>query len=143
MALRYTTYDPKQVAVIVGGVPLQGFADGDMVSIEFSEDSWEHLAGADGEEMRVRKNDSRAEMTVTLLQSSESNTWLASLQLADEASNSAAFPVLFKDNNGKTLLASESAWIKKTPTITRGKGPQSVEWVLALSQARGFVGGYG
>lgn len=142
MAGRFTTYDPKNVAIIVGGIPIGGFADGDMVSIEFSEDSWEHMAGADGEEMRVRKNDSRAEMTITLLQSSESNSWLAGLQTADELTNNAAFPVLFKDNNGQTLLAAESAWIKKTPTIVRGKGPQNVEWVLSLSQARAFVGGY-
>ena len=142
MAGRFTTYDPKSVAVIVGGVPLTGFAD-DMVSIEFQEDSWEHIAGADGEEMRIRKNDGRAEMTVTLLQSSESNSWLAGLQLADEASNSAAFPVLFKDSNGKTLMASEAGWIKKTPNISRGKSASNVEWVIALSQARAFAGGYG
>lgn len=143
MAARFTSYDPKLVAVIVGGVPIQGFADGDMISVEFQEDSWEHLAGADGEEMRVRKNDARAEMTITLLQSSESNTWLAGLQLADEATGKAAFPVLFKDNNGATLMAAESAWVKKTPGITRGKSASNVEWVLSLSQARAFVGGYG
>lgn len=141
MAARVTTYDPKSVALIIAGVPMGGFAE-DMITIEFSEDSWEHLTGADGEEIRIKKNDRRAELTVRFIQSSESNTFLAALQQTDEATGAGTFPVLFKDNNGATLVSSESAWIKKTPSITRGRGPQDVEWVLSLSQARAFVGGY-
>jgi hypothetical protein len=55
------TYDPKSVAIIFGGIIITGW---NSVSVEYEEDSYEHSVGADGEEMRTKKNDNRASMTV-------------------------------------------------------------------------------
>jgi hypothetical protein len=133
------TYDPKSVAIIFGGIIITGW---NSVSVEYEEDSYEHSVGADGEEMRTKKNDNRASMTLTLAQSSASNDALSLVAAADRASNGGVLPMLIKDNTGRSLVESESAWIKKTPSFNREAGPSDVEWMFSLSNAIMFHGGH-
>jgi hypothetical protein len=133
------TYDPKQVAIIFGGIIVAGWSN---VSVEYEEDAYEHSVGSDGEEMRTRKNDQRASMTLTLNQSSASNDALSLVAVADRATNGGVLPLLIKDNTGRSLVTSESAWIKKIPAFSREAGPGEVEWEFSLSNAIIFHGGH-
>ena len=133
------TYDPKQVAIILGGIIVAGW---NSLSVEYEDDAYEHSVGTDGEEMRSKKNDLRASMTLTLAQSSASNDALSILAAADRASNGGALPLLIKDNTGRSLVTSESAWIKKVPAFSREAGPSEVEWSFSLSNAIIFHGGH-
>jgi len=135
------TFDPAQIAVIVGPHIVEGFANEEFVSVSFQDDDWEHTSGADGEEMRTKKNDRRAVMTLTLLQSSASNDYLSGLRAADQASNNGVVPVLLKDNNGSTIIESVGGWIGRNPDVAMGKSPSNREWMIHLSNATAFVGG--
>ena len=42
------TYDPKQVIITVGGVPMSGFADGTFLTVDRDDDQWAKVTGADG-----------------------------------------------------------------------------------------------
>lgn len=135
------TYDPKQVAVIVGSQPLTGFGDGDFVSVERNEDAWTLMVGADGESTRSKNNNRSGKITITLQQSSRSNDYLSQLALADELSGRATTNVMIKDNFGTTLYNAATAWIVKQPAITFAKEAGSREWVLETDELIGVLGG--
>ena len=65
-----TSYDAKDVSVIVNGVYLTGFADGTFVSYEKTEDRFNVVVGAQGDTARARINNPLGTITVTLQQTS-------------------------------------------------------------------------
>ena len=138
MALR--TYDPKQVVLTVGGVPINGFADGTFISVERSSDTFEKVSGADGITSRAKINDFSGSLVVTLAQTSPSNDVLSSIALLDEASSSGVVPVLLKDVGGSTIIFSAKGWIKKPPTVEYGKAITNREWALDLADLDFLVG---
>src|SRR5690554_1526750 len=97
------TYDPKQVQLIVGGVPLSGFADGTFVRVGRRNVAWDLVAGADGEGTRTKSNDKTGFFEFELMQSSQSNQYLSNLALSDELNNAGVVPVLVKDGSGASL----------------------------------------
>jgi len=135
------TYDPKQVIVIAGGFQLSGFSDGSVVTVTYNEDAWAHVVGTDGEGTRSKSNNFSAEVTATLMQSSDSNAFLSAFAEADRVSNSGSFPLLIKDASGDSLYVAESAWVKKIPDSEFAREAGTREWVLSVDNLVAFVGG--
>lgn len=136
------TYDPANVQVIVGGVPMSGFADGTFISIEHDEPAFTKTVGADGEVSRAKSNNKSATVTITLKQTSISNDILSGFGLADEASNGGVVPFMLREiGNGTTLVFAESAWIEEWPDLGYSKNIENREWKLALAQCNRFIGG--
>ena len=135
------SYDPKDVVVNVGGVPMQGFADGTYINVTRSNDSFTSVSGADGEVARAKSNDKRGEMTLTLLQTSLSNDVLSGFAKLDEAANAGVVPIIIKDLTGLTVLFSGNGWIKKPADFERGKEIANAEWSLELADMDVFIGG--
>ncbi len=125
-------YDAKQVIVIIGVVPVSGYADGSFVSVENNEDAYTLLVGTDGEATRSRTNNNSSRITLTLQQGSLSNALLSGLHEIDKNSISGAgcFPVLIKDLQGTSMYAAEKAWIVKRPTAEFGREAGSREWII-------------
>ena len=65
--LTVKTYDPKQVVITFGVIPISGYADGTFVSVNRSGDAFTKKKGAAGDVERVNKNQGDFEVTVTLL----------------------------------------------------------------------------
>lgn len=65
-----TSYDAKDVSVIVNGIYLTGFADGTFVSYEKTEDGYAISVGAQGDTARAKVNNPLGTITVTLQQTS-------------------------------------------------------------------------
>lgn len=139
MALK--TYDPKQISVIVGGAIMSGYADGEFVTSERNEDAYTMAAGADGEVSRVKSNNKSGRITITLQQTSDSNTILTAFAAADELSNSGVVPVFIKDLKGVTLVSAARAWIVKYPATPFGKDVQNRAWVLETDELIEIIGG--
>lgn len=135
------TYNPKKVAVIVGGFQMSGFADGEFVTVSMDEAQWELKVGTDGEGTRSKSNNYAGTVKIMLMQSSDSNTILQSFWTADRLSDSGVFAVLVKDASGKTLHAGDQAWIEKQPESKFGKSAESREWVLRCDNLVPFEGG--
>jgi hypothetical protein len=125
-----STYDPKQVILTVGGVPITGFADGTFITVERSNDSFTKSSGADGIVTRVKQNDKSGTITCTLAQTSPSNDILSAQAVLDEQSNAGVVPVQCKDNSGRTVLFSAFAWIRKPPSVEFGKEVSNREWPM-------------
>jgi hypothetical protein len=127
-------YDFRQVAVLVGGVPIEGFADGDSVSIEPNTDSFTLQIGIDGEGARSRQNDKSATITLTLMAGAAANLVLQGLQTLDDVSGVGTFPFAVTDLRGSYLCATIAAWIKKPPSRSFGRDNGTVEWVLETNE---------
>lgn len=134
------TYDPLYVRVIYGSLILHGFMDGTMITVERDEDTYTKHTGCDGEVARSRNRNQGGKVTLTLLQSSASNTDLSTMAALDEASNAGKAPLMVRDLLGNTLAAAGEAWIMKPATITYGKEIEGREWVLDCAQLEVFVG---
>ena len=135
------TYDPKQVLVIIGGIPMSGFADGTFVSVERTSDTFTKVSGADGIISRSKTNDRSGSLKFTSAQTSPSNDILTGIALADELANAGVVPVLIKDNSGRSVYVSAFGWVKKPPVSEFGKEITNREWTLDLADLDVFVGG--
>ena len=134
MALK--TYNPADVAVIVGGFIMSGFADGQFVNIVPNADLFELTVGTDGEATRSAQNNKSAQITIDLMQTSESNAVLESF-----AASGAAFPLLVKDGSGSTIYSAVSAWVRRRPDATFDRTATSRSWVLECGELIGLEAG--
>jgi len=139
--MAFTTYNVNRVAVIVGGVPMEGFADGSRVTVEFDEDQYTKVTGSDGLTTRSKSNNYAGIVTITLQQSSRSNDFLSGLWNADRVNDAGVVPILIKDDSGRTLWTSEHAWVKKMPDQEFGKESSDREWALDTGKLVGIAGG--
>ncbi len=135
-------YDFKQIAVILGGFPIQGFAE-DGLTVAFDEDSFMLNTGADGEQTRSRSNNESALITLRLMQTSESNAVLNNFYQADKAGGTGKFAFLIKDLNGSELHAAEEAWVQKPPEAAFGKESATREWTIRCGRMTSIFGAGG
>ena len=49
------TYDPKQVIITIGGVPMSGFSDGTFLTVDRDDDQWAKVTGAGREQVHESK----------------------------------------------------------------------------------------
>lgn len=135
------TYDFKKVLALVGGVPMQGFADGTGIEVELDDDLWVIVTGADGETARARRHGLVATMKLTFMQTSPSNDVLSGLVLVDILENAGVVPVLVKDVLGSSVFFSARGFVKKPAGSSFGKEVGNREWSLVLPGIDQFVGG--
>lgn len=135
------TYDPKEFSVIVGGHIVGGYDDGTFIKASRNNDAWSVKVGADGEGARAKSNDKSGTLEITLLQTSASNDVLSGFALADELNNGGQVPVLIKDSNGTTVVAAETAWIKKMADVEGSKEVGNRVWILETDSLTMLVGG--
>lgn len=130
MSTEVKTYASDQVVLIVGGVPLSGYADGTFVEIEQLGDGTSSQSGGDGEIARSFSPDKRYQVTFTLQQTSSSNDVLNGLLAADEVTRKGLFPVLIEDLSGRTVFGAAQAWVNKRPNAALSKAVENRAWVL-------------
>lgn len=141
MANKLYQYDPKSVSIIVGGKIMHGFADGTFVNVERNEQAYNLKVGVDGEGTRAKNNNRSGKITITLMQSSESNDVLSSFATADELSNTGVVPFLMKDNLGRTVCTALSCWVQKVANSEMAKEVGMRTWVLESDEVTILVGG--
>jgi hypothetical protein len=134
------TYDPALIQVIVGGAIIKGFADGEFVNVEYDNDLWNKVSGADGLVTRAKQNDLTGLITLTLQQSSLSNDVLTGFAIIDKTTNVGIVPVTIKDILGTTLMVSAYGWVRKLPPVTYGKEVTNREWQIDCAELDVFVG---
>lgn len=135
------TFDIKKCIVLVGIARIQGFADGEAVSVELDDDLYQKVTGADGDASRARRHGLAASAKITLMQTSPSNDILMAIAVADRVNNAGVVPFTVKDLLGTTTLFGAYAWVKKTPVVAMGKELTNREWMLDIASIETFVGG--
>ena len=134
------TINIKKLNVIWGPVIMHGFAD-DIVEVEQPEDDVEVVTGSDGEVTHTMLQARHAKVTVTLKQSSLTNTELSAYRIADHLSGAGIFPFTVQDGSGTTLFFAPAARIIKAPNIKFAKSVQDYQWVFRTGPAETFIGG--
>lgn len=126
------TLDPDQYTIAALGVLVDGYADGEFVTLEWAEEAFKTVVGTDGQVARSKNMNKLATITVKLLQTSSSNALLSAIHIQDRAAANGAGvgPFLIRDRQGATVYAAEKAWIKKAPNVSLDKTATSREWVF-------------
>ena len=135
-----STINPKKYRCTFGPVILSGFGD-DVISIEYPDDAFEVVRGADGQVTMVNKCVDDVAVTVTLKQSSSTNDQLSVIHKADKDSGAGVFPLTFADGSGTTLLFADAARIVKAPTVDFGNSAKDRTWTFHTGPCELRIGG--
>lgn len=136
------TYSPEDVFVSIAGfLPIEGYLEGSFISITRDAPFFTTKESADGVVSRVASASKTYSVTLTLMQSSESNLVLTRTALLDNITHITKFPLIIKDMNGSTLLFSTSSWIEDIPETTFSVGIEGRSWKFKCANAMLNVGG--
>ena len=108
------TYDAKSVKVVVNGITLFGFADGDMVTTSKTNPAVESMSDAQGNYAVAINNDNAGTVTVNLAQTSACYK-----KLITWANSKTIFPIYVI--NGTEKIGGPEAMIEKIPDANFGK----------------------
>jgi hypothetical protein len=134
--MAFYTYDADQVTVALGPIMLQGFQDGEGVTIEQAAETFTAVVGMDGQVTRSKTLNRMATITIKLMQSSTANDLLSALHILDrDAPNGAGVvPLYIRDRNGRSLYTAAQAWISAPPSVTYDREATSREWVIQVAR---------
>lgn len=142
-----STFAPNDVTVVITKDnythTLGGFSEDAIVSIAQGSARFEKYIGADNSSTRIYKADTSTSITASLQQTSVSNDFLTQLYLSDIESldSTGFFQLTVKDNSGRTLVSSSSAYIAILPDINFSNGMEIREWVIDTFDTDNYIGG--
>jgi hypothetical protein len=138
-------YNADEVDIAVGPVLVDsGFADGEFLRIEQESDDAEDVVGSDGEVSVSRTNDSRANVTILVMQTSDSNDGLSALSALFKTAPGGAggiVPIVIRDKNGRTLVTGANCWVGRAPDRSFDRTAQANEWKIRVAHLVRFDGG--
>lgn len=143
MANLLGSYSPNDISIIVGGVPVSGYADGDFVSAEYASDAAMLKEGADGSPAISYKRGARGgTITVTLLQTSMSNSYLSGALFAQKSIGGASttIPIMIYNAQGGQTVTMVRAAFQKEPNVTYSAEVGTVEWTFVGQLVSEFAG---
>ena len=130
--MAHNVWSPKDVNIawdVLGAIT--GFADDTFVVLSRNEDMTEEVVGADGKLATTRNADRTGTITVTLMQTAESNTLLSVLAHAQEkATKFLTGAITITDPSGSVLAVGTGAYLKAMPEVTLGSGQNAKEWMF-------------
>lgn len=136
------TYDPANVVVTWGSLTLSGFAPETFANVERAEDAVVTTVGADGFGCHTINRNRSGTVTVTLMQSSLTNSALSRLANLDEQTGDVSYPLVVKDiRSDATLCVAHASKIKKMPASSFGKELGTREWAFTSTRIDISVGG--
>lgn len=124
------TYNPKEITIACGNHIITGYAEDSFVTIDPNGDGITKKVGCDGEIARSINPDDTSIIKISLLQTSESNSWLQARYNEDKKTGNGMFPVLIKDLKGGMVFSSDAAWAIKPASRTYGKEAGNRDWEI-------------
>lgn len=124
------TYNPKEITVALGNFIATGFADDSFLSIDPSGDEITKKVGCDGEIAVSINPDDTSVVKLTVLQTSETNSFLQQRLTQIKKTGEGFFPILIKDLKGHLVFSSDSAWPVRSASRGYGKEAGNREWEL-------------
>lgn len=124
------TYNPKEVTVALGNHIVTGYADDSFITIEPSGDGITKKVGCDGEIVRSISPDDTYVVKLSVLQTSDTNSFLQERHIQDTKTGEGMFPILIKDLKGGMVFSAEAAWAVKSASRGFGKESSNREWEI-------------
>lgn len=143
MPAAFFTYDADMVTCILGTIPMEGFAEDGMITIEYGSEVFTDVTGVDGQTTRSKTLNDTATVTIKLMQSSKTNDLLSALLNADRRAPNGAgvVPLYIRDRNGRSLHTAAYAWISEWPSVNYERGATSREWTIRCASMEMTIGG--
>jgi len=139
-----STYDPSKLTVIVGGVIVSGFSDGDFITAKRDEDLYMKRVGADGHVARARNGNKSGTIEIKLLQSSPAVNEIAALVALDNFlfDGDILIPIaIVSPGDGAELVAATQAWLKTPPEMVFGKEVGERTFIFDCADLKMSLGG--
>lgn len=128
-------YSWANVILLVNGIPIQGFDEGDDVfKGARTKDSAQDKVGVDGEMTVSYTQDKSGTITIRLLQSSDSNAFLSGIVNAAENGVFTPIAVMLRNVVTQETAGGSQGYIKRIPDISRGENATSQEWMIRLER---------
>lgn len=143
------SYSPEDVTIILSNDrfthQVVGGTEGEFLTITRTVPHAELVNGADGSNARVVRAIKNADITLTLMQTSETNDVLSQALALDEASRDGrdCFSVTIKDNTGRSVYSSPQAFIGTTPDSGFAETVSDRAWILHAIHLNQHLGGNG
>jgi len=131
------TYSFLNTVLLINGVEITGFADGDdVIDMKRRTDSASDKIGADGNMMVSLSADFSGEVVIKLQQTSSSNKYLTKLLNLQEGRGVRFKPIqiLFQDTYRNDVGSGSQGYIKKPADLMRGQNGQTIEWSFVVER---------
>lgn len=133
---RIKTYNAREVVVTLGAHIVSGFADDSFVSIEPNGDGITKKVGCDGEIVRSISPDDTYTVKLSLLQTSETNSFLQNRFNMDQKDGNGLFSLMVHDLKGGLLFSTEASWVAKPASRGFGKEANNREWEIHTASGK-------
>lgn len=143
------SYSPEDVIVLIQhdefSHRVTGFTEsGSFLSFERSVDRATLASSVDGNHTaRVLRRNKAGTLTLSLMQTSESNDVFTHIGILDEEShsNKYLFSILIKDMSGRTVMSASQAFLGNDPSVSFSDGIETREWTITVAQLDKHIGG--
>lgn len=126
------TYNPKEVAILIGTSLLTGWNN---VRIVRAEDGVMFSVGTQGEVTRTINQNKLGNLVITMQQSSIDNETLSALEISK-----LALPCTVIDKSGTTVAVIDLGTVIKIPDSDLGKEAGTREWTITGEMISAFIG---
>ncbi len=129
-------YDAGQVDIVInhnllGTTRLAGFDDGELVSVVRDEDEFIEKEGSDNFVSVAASNRKLGTITITLQETSDSNTFLYLLRSENLLKpGTGFFSIVVKCNTTQEIFTMAEAWITKAPDSPKDREVSPRAWVI-------------
>lgn len=131
MSLIPRQYNPANVVLLLGGVQPVDIAPGTMYNISRNEDIIIPSVGVLGEVALATNQNKTGTLTVSLKNTSPTNSVLSSFAFIGEKTDIKFFPVVLEDKSSNMALVT-MGWIQSQPDFTLGTEVGQMDWVIGL-----------
>lgn len=135
MLTDFRSFDPANVRLLLGGYEPTGYAEDSMIVTAMANDVVLPYAGVDGDVSLALNRNHLGTMTITLQNTSPSNTVLSAFVTQAYSTGITAFPVLFTEPSSGLNLVTVG-WVQTQPENTIAGTIGTMAWVIGLKDAR-------
>lgn len=126
-------YDVEKVAVVLDGLPITEFVDGESIRVELDEADWNFSQGTHGAVIRAKRPNNLATVTLSVMQGAPILDYLNTKRTADLLSPvGLAFSFGILDLNGRSLCTAPRACFVTAPPMIFGTDAAAREWEIKL-----------
>lgn len=138
MANSYTvaTYSPSDVSLSFGGYSVVGW---DNITISRTSPSFTTVKGIRGKHTRVPSGDTSATITLSIIQTSQSNDVLSEVHRLDIENGTGRLSITLKDGSGASVFSSDEAYIINYPETTYSGNLEMRNWTIFCQTTRSFI----
>lgn len=133
-----TTYDPKDVILLVGGYQITGFTEGTGISVNREANLVEKKVGINGKFSLSKNRNDTGTMTISLQATSEDNGVLESWVFAAKQQGTPVILPIFLNDPSGAIIASTIGWVEVQADFSVEEGVSDREWTIGLGDASTF-----